>query len=175
VISDPRNYNGAMFVFVVRQIGLVALAVWLGGMSVLGLLAAPTTFRVLETADPHNGRVLAGALFGEILRGFHLLAYACGLILLISLLIIKFVGPPPRAFKVRIGIVTLMLAIALYSGVPLTRTLASLQSSVAVPINTLPETDPRRHRFDRLHATSTALWTVNIALGLISLAWYARE
>jgi uncharacterized protein DUF4149 len=173
VISDPRNYNGAMFV--VRQIGLVALAVWLGGMSVIGLLVAPTTFRVLEAADPYNGRALAAALFGEVLRGFHLLAYACGVILLLSLLIIKFVGPPPRAFKVRIGIVTVMLAIALYSGVPLTRALAGLQSSVAVPIHTLPEADPRRHRFDRLHLTSTALWTVNMALGLISLAWYSRE
>lgn len=161
--------------FVVRQIGLVALAVWLGGMSVIAFLVAPTTFRMLEAADPHNGRVLAGALFGEVLRGFHLLAYACGVILLLSLLVIKFVGPPPRAFKVRISLVTLMLAIALYSGVPLTRALTSLQSSVAVPINRLEETDPRRNRFNRLHATSTALWTVNIALALISLAWYARE
>jgi hypothetical protein len=160
---------------VVRQIGLVALAVWLGGMSVIGFLVAPTIFRVLEATDPHNGRVLAGALLGEVLRGFHLLAYACGVILLLCLLIIKFVGPPPRAFKVRISIVTLMLAIAVYSGVPLTGALTSLQSSVAVPIHTLEETDPRRNRFDRLHATSTALWTLNIALGLISLAWYARE
>jgi hypothetical protein len=161
--------------FVVRQIGLVALAVWLGGMSVIAFLVAPTTFRMLEAADPHNGRVLAGALFGEVLRGFHLLAYACGVILLLSLLVIKFVGPPPRAFKVRISLVTLMLAIALYSGVPLTKALTSLQSSVAVPINTLEETDPRRNRFNRLHATSTTLWTVNITLALISLAWYARE
>jgi hypothetical protein len=129
----------------------------------------------LEAADPHNGRMLAGAVVGEILRGFHLLAYACGAILLICLLIIKFMGPPPRAFKVRIGIVSVMLAIALYSGIPLTGELASLQSSVAAPIGTLPDTDPRRNRFDRLHAASTALWTVNIALGLISLAWYARE
>ena len=124
--------------FVVRQIGLVALAVWLGGMSVIAFLVAPTTFRVLEAADPHNGRVLAGALFGEVLREFHLLAYACGVILLLCLLIIKFVGPPPRGFKVRTGIVSLMLTIALYSGVPLTRALASLQSSVSAPIHTLP-------------------------------------
>src|SRR4029453_17951534 len=140
--------------FFVRQIGLVALAVWLGGMSVIGFLVAPTTFHVLESADPHNGRVLAGALFGEVLRGFHLLAYACGVILLLSLLIIKFVGPPPRAFKVRVSIVTLMLAIAIYSGDPLTGALTSLQSSVAVPIHTLEETDPRRNRFDQIGRAS---------------------
>ena len=43
------------------------------------------------------------------------------------------------------------------------------------PMNQLPDTDPRRIRFDRLHATSTALMTVNIMLGLILLYWYARE
>src|SRR5262245_4057497 len=113
--------------FFVRQIGLVALAVWLGGMSVLGFLVAPTTFGVLEaTVDSRNGRVLAGAVFGEVLRRFHLLAYACGGIILLCLLIAKFVGPPPRAFKLRTGIVALMLAIALYSGVPLTNQLANL-------------------------------------------------
>jgi hypothetical protein len=144
-------------------------------MSVLGVLVAPTTFLMLESADAHNGRVLAGAVFGEVLRRFHLLAYACGGIILLSLLTAKFVGPPPRAFKLRSSIVALMLAIALYSGVPLTNQLANLQSSVAGPINALPETDPRRNRFDRLHATSTALFAINIAFGVVLLAWYARE
>jgi hypothetical protein len=161
--------------FLVRQIGLVALAVWLGGMGVLAVLVAPTTFFVLEAADAHTGRVLAGAVLGEVLRRFHLLAYACGGIILLCLLIAKFVGPPPRAFKLRTGIVAVMLVIALYSGVPLTNQLSNLQFSVAGPVNALPETDAKRSRFDRLHATSTALFTINIALGVVLLAWYARE
>ena len=161
--------------FVIRQLALTALTVWLGGMATLGLLVAPTTFRVLEMADPDAGRVLAGAVFGEVLRRFHLLAYACGAVILVCLFVIKFVGPPPRAFKLRVGLAVLMLAIALYSGLPLTREIASVQAQVAAPVRTLPETDQRRIRFDRLHATSTALMTVNLTLGLILLGWYARE
>jgi hypothetical protein len=161
--------------FVVRQLALTALTVWLGGMATLGLLVAPTTFRVLEMADPDAGRVLAGAVFGEVLRRFHLLAYACGAVILVCLFVIKFVGPPPRSFKLRVAIAVLMLAIALYSGLPLTREIASVQAQVAAPVRTLPETDQRRVRFDRLHATSTALMTVNMTLGLILLGWYARE
>jgi hypothetical protein len=159
----------------IRFIALAALVVWLGGMVVLGLLVAPSTFRVLQTQDPVAGRVLAGALFGEILRRFYILAYACGAIVLLCLVIMKFVGPPPQAFLVRAAIVVVMLGLAGYAGVPVAHEIAQLQSRVSGPINKLPETDPIRMRFDRLHATSTTLMTVNMALGLVLLSWYIRE
>jgi len=159
----------------VRYLALVALVVWLGGMVVLGLLVAPSTFGVLQAADPVSGRMLAGAVFGEILRRFHLLAYGCGAILLVCLFAIKFIGPPPDGFLVRAGIVVVMLALALYSGVPVSRGIAQIQSQVSGPISQLPDTDPRRVRFDRLHQVSTTLMTVNMGLGFVLLLWYARE
>jgi hypothetical protein len=159
----------------VRYLALVALVVWLGGMVVLGLLVAPSTFSVLQGADPASGRLLAGAVFGEILRRFHLLAYACGAILIVCLFVIKFIGPPPYGFLVRVGIVAVMLALALYSGVPVSRGIAQIQSQVSGPISRLPDTDPRRVRFDRLHRMSTMLMTVNMGLGFVLLFWYARE
>jgi hypothetical protein len=158
-----------------RYIALTALVVWLGGMVVLGLLVAPSTFRVLQASDPANGRMLAGAVFGEILRLFHFLAYACGAILLVCLFLMKFIGPPPSAFVVRAALVALMLVLAAYSGVPVTRELAQIQSQVSGPVNRLPASDPRRLRFDTLHRTSTMLMTINMGLGLVLLYWYVRE
>jgi hypothetical protein len=159
----------------VRYLALVALVVWLGGMVVLSLLVAPATFGVLAASDAVSGRLLAGAVFGEILRRFHLLAYACGAILIVCLFVIKFIGPPPHGFLVRVGIVAVMLALALYSGVPVSRGIAQIQSQVSGPISRLPDTDPRRIRFDRLHLMSTTLMTVNMGLGFVLLFWYARE
>ena len=159
----------------VRYIALIALVVWLGGMILLGLLVAPSTFRVLQNHEAAAGRVLAGAVFGDILRQFYVLAYICGGLILSSLIIMKLVGPPPRAFPVRAAIVVLMLTLAFYAGVPVSRGIAQIQSQVAGAMNQLPESDPRRVRFDRLHATSTTLMTVNIVLGLVLLYWYARE
>ena len=161
--------------FAIRYVALLALVVWLGGMILLGALVAPSTFRVLQAGDAEAGRVLAGSLFGEILRLFQLLAYACGAIILACLLVMKFVGPPPRAFVLRAGVVVLMLGIALYSGVLVSREIAQIQSQVTGPMNRLPENDARRIRFDRLHQTSTALMTTNLALGLVLLIWYVRE
>ena len=161
--------------FAIRYVALLALVVWLGGMILLGALVAPSTFRVLQTSDGEAGRVLAGSLFGEILRLFHVLAYACGAIILACLLVMKFVGPPPRAFVLRAAIVVVMLGIALYSGGPVSREIVRVQAQVTGPMNRLADNDPRRMRFDRLHQTSTTLMTINMALGLVLLFWYVRE
>jgi uncharacterized membrane protein len=170
---QDRNYNDRMVV--VRYTALIALVVWVGGMIVLGALVAPSTFRVLQAHEAAAGRVLAGALFGEILRQFYLLAYVCGGIILVSLVALKLMGPPPRAFPLRAAIVTAMLALAFYAGVPVSREIAQVQAQVGGPMNQLPESDPRRVRFDRLHSRSTMLMTVNMVLGLVLLSWYIRE
>ena len=79
----------------IRYLALAALVVWVGGMVILGLVVAPQTFRVLQASNPVDGRILAGALFGAILRQFHFVAYACGAILLVCL------SRPPRASRRR--------------------------------------------------------------------------
>jgi hypothetical protein len=76
-------------VFVVRYVALVALAIWVGGM------VAP--FCLLRSYDVPP---LSGPL-----------AYACGGTELVSLFILKFVGPPPRAFPLRAALVVLMLVV----------------------------------------------------------------
>jgi uncharacterized membrane protein len=161
--------------FAVRYAALAALVVWLGGMLVLALVVAPSTFRALEAADPLSGRVQAGLAFGAILRQFHLVSYACGAILLVGLFVMKFIGPPPRAFIPRASIAALMLAMTLYSGLLVGPEIDDLQAHIEGSVTHLAESDPRRARFDELHQTSTTLMAVNMALGLVLLFWYTRE
>jgi hypothetical protein len=159
----------------VRYVALSALVVWIGAMVTLGLLVAPSTFQALQEADLSSGRVLAGLVFGEVLRRFHLLSYVCGAVLLVSLFVMKFVGPPPSGFVARSALVLAMLAVSLYSGLPVSRELESIQAQVAGPVSSLPAADLRRQRFDDLHRRSTLLMTINLGLGLVLLGWYARE
>jgi len=102
-------------------------------------------------------------------------AYVCGAVILLSLIVMKLLGPPPRAFPIRASIAALMLAVAVYAGVPVAREIARLQSQTSGAMSQLPDTDPRRVRFDQLHSTSTILMTVNMVLGLVLLFWYAKE
>jgi len=67
----------------VRYVALAALVVWLGGMVTV--------------------------LFGDRLPPFQLVALGCGAVILVSLFVLKFVGPPPHGFVPRAALTALML------------------------------------------------------------------
>ena len=67
----------------VRYVALGALVVWLGGMVTVA--------------------------FPDLVRRFHLVAISCGVVIVVSLFIMKFVGPPPHGFVPRVALTVLML------------------------------------------------------------------
>lgn len=158
-----------------RYAYVLALVVWLGGMVVLGAIVAPATFQVLQTSAPENGRLLAGELFGSILARFHYLAYAAGGTLLMTLGVMAVLGPRPRAFALRVALVTAMLLVAVYSGVFVLGTIDALQLEAGGLPSRLPAGDARRIRFDELHQLSTRLMLTNVIGALALLYWEARD
>ena len=171
---------------------VLALAVWLGGMIVLGAVVAPALFSTLGALDPVSGRVLAGEGFGAILQRFHYVAYAAGGVLLVTLSAMALLGPRPRSFAIRTAIVAVMLAVAAYSGVLVLGEIDTIQREIAASSpapergdstvatthrlpSSLATTDPRRIRFDQLHVLSTRLMMFNIVAGLVLLVWEARD
>jgi hypothetical protein len=162
---------------VLRYAYVLALAVWLGGMAILGAVVAPAVFQVLQVRDPEVGRVLAGAVFGTILGRFHYIAYACGAVILVTLILMAVLGPRPAHFAVRTTVAAIMLAIALYSGVIVLGSVERLQREIGVNVSpsSLPVSDARRVRFDELHRLSTWLMMINMGGALVLLFWEARE
>jgi hypothetical protein len=160
---------------VVRYVYILALVVWLGGMVVLGAIVAPATFQVLQASEPTTGRELGGAVFTSILERFHYVAYASGALLLVTLAVMAVLGPRPRGFAVRLGLITAMLAVALYSGAVVLRGADGIRREVGGLPSRLPATDARRVRFDELHVLSTRLMMVNVIGALALLFWEARE
>jgi uncharacterized membrane protein len=158
-----------------RYVYVLALVVWLGGMVTLGAIVAPTTFQVLQAADPINGRALAGEGFGVIIARFHYIAYGAGVVLLVTLAAMAVLGPRPPAFAVRSSLIAVMLGVALYSGFIVLRNIDAIQREVGTLPSRLPAGDARRVRFDELHQLSTQLMIVNMAGALILLYWEARE
>ena len=156
--------------FALRFAGLLALAVWFGGLLALGAVAAPAIFEVVDARHAADGREFAGALFGEVLRRFHLVSYGCGAVLFLTFIARAVLGPRPRHFGVRLGIVVVMLAAALYSGIVLTGRIDTLRRQIAVAPSSLPENDPRRVEFGRLHAQSTGMQVVPLLGAFILLA-----
>ena len=158
-----------------RYVYILALVVWLGGMVVLGAIVAPATFQVLQANAPANGRELGGAVFTVILERFHYVAYASGGLLLVTLAAMALLGPRPSGLAVRVTLVTVMLAVALYSGVVVLRNADGIRREVGGLPSHLPASDARRIRFDELHVLSTRLMMVNLVGALALLFWEARE
>ena len=71
----------------VRYAALAALVLWIGGM--------------------------VSILVGDVFARFPA-AVACGMVVLVSLFVMKFVGPPPQGFKARLALAILMLGVAIF-------------------------------------------------------------
>ncbi len=159
-----------------RYVGLLALVLWVGGLLALGAIGAPSIFDVLAAHQADGGRLLAGAIFGETLRRFHLVSYGCGVVLLATMIVRAVLGPRPRRFAVRAVIAFAMLAASGYSGVFVSARIARVQADIGgVAPSSLPETDPRRVQFGRLHATSTGLELIPVLGGLMLLLWELKD
>jgi hypothetical protein len=159
----------------VRLVYLAGLAVWLGGLLVLGGLAAPTIFAVAQAHDPASGRVLAGTMFGAVLARFHVVAALCGLLMMATLVAMALIGPRPRPYAARLVVISLMLLTTAVVAFPVASGIARLQRESGRAINALPEDDARRVAFARLHGLSNVLLLANVAGGLLLLAWEARH
>lgn len=161
--------------FGLRFAYLLALVVWLGGLIALGAVTAPAVFDVLGGRLAGQGRVLAGAVFGEALGRFHGVGVGCGAVMMAALVGMALLGPRPRFFWLRVGIVAAMLAVTIVAARPVGRAIAAIQAEVEGPIAELPDTDARKVRFGRLHGLSNVLLLAAAALGLALVALEARD
>ena len=158
-----------------RYAALLALMIWAGGLVALGAVAAPAMFDVLTARQVTDARLVAGAVFGEALRRFHLVSYACGAVIVCSLTARAILGPRPRRFGLRMAITIVMFAASLYSGLVVSRQIDRLRRDIGVSPSSLPATDARRAEFARLHGTSTTLELIPVLGALLLLGWELRD
>lgn len=156
---------------------VLAIAVWIGGLIVLGGIAAPAIFDVVSLRQVPDGRMLSGAIFGDVLRRFDLVSYACGALILATLAVRAVLGPRPRRFSLRVGIAVLMLGASMYSGMVLSSRIAAVQQEIGAGVapSSLPSGDPRRVAFGRLHGQSTLIQIVPILGGLALMFFELRD
>jgi hypothetical protein len=161
--------------FLLRYLYVVALVLWVGGLVVAGALVAPSVFGVLQAWHASQGRVLAGQVFGEVLLRLTWLSYAMGGVMLITLTLHRLLGARPVKYGIRVGIMGVMLAMMMVTGFYLIPGVNAIQADVTGPVAELPDTDPRRLEFNRLHGLSNILFAITAIGGLALCWWEARE
>lgn len=154
-----------------RYVSLMALTVWVGGLTVLGAIAAPAIFASLEGLDPAAGRELAGRVFGEVFARFQQLAWILGGVVIVLLIARAALGPRPRRFAVRMATICLMVGLSLASGLLIAPGVEAIRDRTPGPIAALPDGDASKATFGRLHGLSNGFALVTI-LGGMWLIWF---
>lgn len=153
-------------------IEIIAITLWVGGMAALAFIAAPAIFQ----SEP--SREKAGKTFGLILKRFHFVAYGCGVVILIAAAL-RWVGSFNHRLAAsevtRYVIAALMLGLALYSGLAVSRKLDKLREKLPRGIDQTPKDDPLRVEFNNLYRLSTTLMAFNLLLGLAMAVMFALE
>jgi hypothetical protein len=125
----------------------VLTVLWIGSLWALGLLVAPTLFRLLP-----DDRTLAGTLAGHLFTLESWLGLACGGVLLILSIV-----QADRYFTWRIAILSAMLALILLGEFGVRPLLAELKAQGL----------SQSAAFGRWHAVSALLYLANSLLGLV--------
>jgi hypothetical protein len=147
-----------------RFLSLLVLTVWVGGLAVLGGIAAPAIFDVLEAADS-TGRETAGLVFGAVFGQFQRIVWALALLLLGLMGARAALGPRPKRLAWRMWTISAMFALSLATGLYVAPRIDAIRLEVGGPVASLPETDPRRTEFGRLHGASSAFMLITLLAG----------
>ena len=141
----------------------LALALWVGGMSVFTFVVTPVIFRT-QTRD--SAGKIVGALFPVYFR-FCLVVTAAALVARAA---------SGRAFTgarqlAGTFLVVFCLAIVSYHTFGVAPRMAEVRETI-VSMETTPEENPARREFSRLHGLSMTLNLVVIVLGVVLILWY---
>ena len=151
-----------------RFLMLLALIIWIGGITFFAFVEAPTLFAVLPSAK------IAGDIVSPSLSKLHWMGLICGAVFLISSLFynqLKHARPKPLAASH--VLIALMLLLTAISQFRLTPRMTNLRAEMQA-VDRLPGGDARAE-FGRLHAWSTRLESGVLLLGIGVVALTARR
>lgn len=148
---------------------LLSLVLWLGGLLFFAFVLAPTVFSVLPM------RHLAGNVVHRSLGMLHWIGIASGIVYLASSILYSALSTgSPQLTALRNLLVLAMIALTLVAMFAIQRPAAELRARMGV-IDDVPQNDPRRLEFNRLHRWSTRVEGTVMLLGLAVLYLTSRR
>ena len=147
---------------------ILSLVVWVGGISFLSFVEAPTAFRVAPT------RHMAGSIVGPSLSLLHWMGLFSGVIFLGSSMLLSSLSTgSARPFAARNLFVFLMLLLTVVSQFVISPKMAALRTSFQ-DIDQVSPDNPARAKFQALHRWSERLEGGVLLLGIVAIFALAR-
>ncbi len=135
----------------------LALSFWIGSITFMSFIVAPTLFRELP-------KEVAGEFVSKIFPSYYMLGYICGSAAFLSLL---FKGLLDKPFPwIRLLLIFIMLGCSLYAGTkvhPETHMVKTVMRSM----EDSPEKDAKQKEFSQLHRLSVILNSIVLLAGIV--------
>lgn len=143
----------------IDRVERLLLTVWVGCLWAVGLLVAPTLFRVLDD------RKLAGTVAGDLFSQVAIIGLVCG----IALLVIAYTQNYRPQKEWRVWLIVVMIALTVISRFVLQPMIVDLRSQGIVPGSDIAKT------FGMLHGISSALYMANCVMGAVLVVMGLRR
>lgn len=147
----------------------LSLVVWIGGLIFFAFVVAPAAFAVLPTHQ------YAGEVVSRTLGRLHWIGVVSGLVYLgTSMAYTQAKTGSVQPFAARHVLIVLMILLTLTSQLAISGRMLALRNDMKV-IDNVPQDDPRRVEFNRLHHWSTRLEGTVLLMGMAVIYLTARK
>ena len=163
-----HSFENKLPVKIVRDMRLLAIAIWLGAAVFFSFAVAPGVFAVLPT------RELAGAVVSRTLGIVNAGGFVVSLLLLATSVPFKSIVTR-RAFRAEIISLALVALSTFVGKWMIAARMQSLRDEMGRPIDQVAQYDPLRIAFNSLHGYSVAALTVGMLAAIASLLLIVRR
>jgi len=132
---------------------------WLGSAVFFSAVVAPGAFAVLRSYQTFNANEIAGAIVNRGLTAINVSGFVIGLICLAAGLL-KFRKVPLKYFILEITSLSVLTIATAIGHWLIAANMHALRLTFTVPVDQITAGDPRRIRFDTLHAYSVKALSV---------------
>jgi hypothetical protein len=147
-----------------HSLAYLVLALWLGALVFFGAILAPVAFSQLPV---HS----AGLVVGNSLVRLHWMAFLCGFVFLVVLLLARshYRSIIPQAL-----LVFIMLVLTAYSQFSIIPRMDTARASIGGDVDAVAANNPGRQIFDQLHRQSVHVEMIVLLCGLVALVGTAH-
>jgi len=145
-----------------RFLYIISLTFWIGSIFFFSFISARSVFKILP-------RELAGDLMADIFPKYYFIAYICGGVALVSTILYWIMGYSSSSifYSIRIGLLLIMLAIAIYSGTVVRPKAHELRIEMRSVSEDTARYEEVQDRFRSIHKQSAIL---NLTIFLFGIA-----
>lgn len=147
-----------------HSLAYLVLALWLGALVFFAAILAPVAFSQLPV---HS----AGLIVGASLVRLHWMAFLCGIVFLVVLLLAR---SHYRSIIPQAVLVLIMLVLTGYSQFSLIPRMDTARASIGGDVDAVAANNPGRQIFDQLHRQSEHVEMIVLLCGLVALVGTAH-